>query len=107
MAKQLLPKEVVEQWPEIFQYIDVKAVPLEYLDSMRITFSNGKIWVLKLSSTAGAFRDVNDLKDSLDELVEHYKSEIENIDFRLDVSKVKKDIVKKTNIFLKKAKTKK
>jgi hypothetical protein len=107
MAKQQLPKEVIEQWPEIFQYIDVKAIPIEYLDSMRITFSNGRVWVLKLSSSAKAITDIDDLKSSLEEMVEHYKSDIENIDFRLDVEKVKKDVVKKTNNFLKKAKTKK
>lgn len=105
MAKQQLPKEVIEQWPEIFQYIDVKAIPIEYLHSMRISFSNGRVWVLKLSGKN--VTDVDALKDSLEEMMDYYRSEIENIDFRLDVDKVKKDVVKKTNNFLKKAKTKK
>jgi len=106
VKKRSLPKEIVEQWPEIFRDIDVKAVPIEYLDSMRIHFEDGNIWYFRITSQVRK-EGIDELKTNLEELIETYKDTIEHIDFRLDVAKFKKDIVKKTNSFLKKTKSKK
>lgn len=106
MKKQLFPKEIIEQWPEIFNDIDVKAVPIEYLDSMRIIFKDGNVWYFKLTAKAKK-ESVDDIRENLEELIDTYRSNIEHIDFRLDVDKVKRDVVKKTNGFMKKSKFKK
>ncbi len=37
------PKDVIDQWPEVFGEINVEAVPLAYLHSLRIIFKGGKI----------------------------------------------------------------
>ena len=105
MKKKSLPKDVVDQWPEIFSDVDVKAVPLEYLHSMRIIFSDGKVWDLNIASHARK-NGVQDLDQHLQELIGNYEESIEHIDFRLDVDRVKKDIIKKTKNFLKKPKQK-
>lgn len=105
MKKKSLPKDVVEQWPEVFSEVDVKAVPLEYLHSMRIIFVDGKVWDLNIASHTKA-HGVDNLEEHLEELIETYEDSIEHIDFRLDVEKVKKDVIKKTRSFLKKPKTK-
>ena len=98
MNKQSLPKD-------IFNEIDVKAVPLEYLDSMRIIFKDGKIWLFRLKNKSKIV-ETEEFKESLETLIETYRENIEHIDFRLDVDKVKKDIVKKTNSFMKNKKKK-
>jgi len=101
-----LPKDVIDQWPEIFGEINVEAVPLAYLDSMRIIFKGGKVWDINIASQARAHGSDN-LEDHLRELLSSYENEIEHIDFRLDVEKVKKDVIKETTRFLKKKRPKK
>lgn len=106
MKKKSLPKDVVDQWPEVFSEVDVKAVPLEYLHSMRIIFKDGKVWDINIASHAKN-HGIDNLEEHLEELIESYEESIEHIDFRLDVERVKKDVMKKTRSFLKKPKTKK
>jgi hypothetical protein len=105
VKKQSLPKDIVDQWPEIFNEIDVKAVPLEYLDSMRIIFKDGKIWLFRLKNKS-KITETDEFKENLETLIDTYRENIEHIDFRLDVEKVKKDVVKKTNSFMKAKKKK-
>ena len=105
MSKKSLPKDVVDQWPEVFSEVDVKAVPLAYLHSMRIIFNDGKVWDINIASHAKK-NGVEDLEEHLQELISTYEESIEHIDFRLDVDRVKKDIIKQTKSFFKKPKQK-
>lgn len=98
--KSTLPPEVVDQWPEVFNDLDVRAVPIPYLHSMRITFKDGKVWDINIAAHAKR-ADIGNLEEHLEELIESYEEVIEHIDFRLDVERVKKDIIKKTTKFLK------
>lgn len=98
--KSLLPPDVIDQWPEVFSDLQVTAVPLAYLHSLKITFKDGRIWDVNIATYAKR-ADIDDLEYHLQELIESYEEVIENIDFRLDVERVKKDIIKKTNKFLK------
>lgn len=100
-----LPKDVIDQWPEVFGDINVQAVPLAYLHSMRIIFKGGKIWDVNVAGQAKQHGD--NLEEHLRELLSNYEDEIEHIDFRLDVEKVKKDVIKETTRFLKKKRPKK
>jgi len=101
-----LPKDVIDQWPEVFGEINVEAVPLAYLHSMRILFKGGKVWDVNIAGQARA-HGADNLEEHLKELLANYEDEIEHIDFRLDVEKVKKDVIKETTRFLKKKRPKK
>lgn len=103
MKKKSLPPDVVIQWPEVFSDIDVKVVPLSYLDSMRIIFEDGKVWDIDIAGEIkkSAMGEV-DLEAEIAELVNTYEDSIKHIDFRLDVAKVKKDMIRNTKRFLKK-----
>jgi hypothetical protein len=101
-----LPKDVIDQWPEVFGEINVEAVPLAYLHSMRIIFKGGKVWDVNIAGQARA-HGADNLEEHLKELLANYEEEIEHIDFRLDVEKVKKDVIKETTRFLKKKRPKK
>lgn len=102
MSKKPLPKDVIEQWPEIFNDIDVKVVPLTYLHSMRIIFTEGKVWDFEISDNKRSTEELEDLEAQLYELIDTYEDVIEHIDFRLDVDRVKKDIITRTKKFLRK-----
>lgn len=106
MTKKSLPKDVIDSWPEVFSDIDVHAIPLEYLDSIRIIFENGKVWDIDIAKYAKLAGE-DDLEGHLKELLNNYEESIQHIDFRLDVAKVKKDVIKKTKSFLKKPKREK
>jgi len=103
VSKKTLPKDVIDSWPEVFSDVEVKAIPLEYLHSIRVIFDNGKVWDLNIATYAKK-HGVDNLDAQIQELLSNYDESIEHIDFRLNVNKVKKDITKQTKSFLKKPK---
>ncbi len=105
MLKQTkpLPKEVVAHWPEVFEEVSLNVLPLLYLHSVVINFKDNKSWEIKL--TTKIKKDGwNSFQQSLSELLNSYEEEIDDVDFKLDAVKVKKDVEKLTNKFLKKQK---
>lgn len=99
------PKDIIERWPEVFGEITLNVVPLRYLDSITVTFKNSKVWEINVS-TKKVKEDWDAFETSLKEMLASYESDIENVDFKLDTDRVKKDMIKNTNRFLKKRKLK-
>lgn len=95
-----LPKDVIDHWPEIFNDVSIEAVPIEYLHSVRVTFNDGKIWEIDTNKNP---ENIN-IENAIENLMDEYEKEIASVDFRLDTLKVKEDIKKRTNIFMKKRK---
>lgn len=95
------PKDVVEHWPEVFGEITLNVVPLWYLDTVTIKFKNTKVWELKITKQQSK-EDWDTFESNLKDMLSTYESEIDNIDFKLDTERIKKDMIKYTNRFLKK-----
>jgi hypothetical protein len=95
------PKDVIEHWPEVFGEISLNVIPLHYLDSVIVTFKNGKNWEINFTNHSQEKFEI-ELKEWLSE----YENEIDNVDFRLDTERIKKDVQKNTNKFLKNKKLK-
>lgn len=96
-----LPKEIIELWPEVFGDVKLNVLPLGYLHTVLVNFKDGKTWEIRV--TARTKREGwSTFERNLSELVKTYEDSIENIDFKLDTDKVKKDIEKSTSKFLKK-----
>ena len=74
---------------------------MEYLHSVTVHFDNGKIWVIEITDKIKANPDGD---YGLEAMFREYEDSIINIDFRVDVKKVRKDIEKRTKQFLKKRK---
>jgi hypothetical protein len=102
VPKNKLPPEVIDHWPEVFDEIEIDVIPIEYLESVKVHFVDGKIWDIDVKRS----RDKSevDLEAALEDLFEQYEDVIENVDFRLDTKKVKKDIQNRTHLFMKKRK---
>jgi hypothetical protein len=98
-TKRPLNKNIVDQWPEIFEDVDLSAVPLPYLHSVMITFKDGKNWHVVLSEE-DKNADHGNLPKNLYEFFQLHEKQIEHIDFRLDVEKLKRDVMKSTRKFL-------
>jgi hypothetical protein len=95
-----LPQEVINHWPEVFKDVTVESVPIEYLQCIRITFSDGKIWEISPSQNPQGI----DIDQALEELLNEYEDSIVNVDFSVDTLKVKEDIMNRTRLFMKKRK---
>ena len=57
-----------------------------------------------MQSSRNKLGDDKVLEDVLQELFDEYENSIENIDFRLDIERLKNDIQKRTRVFMKKGK---
>ena len=96
-----LPDDVVKHWPEVFRDVELNVVPIKYLHSVRVQFSDGKIWDIDVGKSK--LKDSPEaVEKSLQDLFIEYEKNIEHIDFRLDTQKIKHDIQKSTASFLKK-----
>jgi hypothetical protein len=93
-----LPKDVIDRWPEVFGEITLNVVPLQYLHAVKITFKNGKVWEIELQKDAKL--DWDNFEKQVKETMSQYEDNIENVDFKLDTDRIKKDITKHTKKFL-------
>ncbi len=96
-----LPKEVIECWPEVFGEVKLNVLPLRYLHAVLVNFKDGRSWEIKVTSKTKK-EGWDTFERSLSELCWTYQERIDNIDFNLDTERVKKDIEKSTQKFLKK-----
>lgn len=99
------PKDVVDIWPEVFGEISLNVLPLGYLDTVTIKFKNKKTWEINLTEVQKN-ENWSDFEVTLKDVLSTYESEIDNVDFKLDTERIKKDIIKHTNKFLKNRKLK-
>lgn len=90
-----------QEWEDILEEIDLKFFPIEYLNKIIVRFDNGTVWDIDIDSNR-QHHDLEDIEESLDKLFEEYDDSIEAVDFRLDIERVKRDLTKKVNRFLKK-----
>ena len=105
MPKNKLPPEVVEHWPEIFEDVEITAVPIEYIHSVHVYFNDGKIWQIDMDKqTSHDDGDVSKVEESLETFLAEYNDDISHVDFRLNTSKVVDDVKKRTKSFMKRRK---
>ena len=100
---RVLPKEVIECWPEVFGEVKLRVLPLRYLHAVLITFKDGKTWEIKVTLETQR-KGWDSFEESLSELFKTYERKIVDVDFKLDTDRIKKDIEKGTQRFLKKRK---
>jgi D-ribose pyranose/furanose isomerase RbsD len=101
--KKPLSKDVISQWPEVLQDVEVRAVPLEYLKTMQIIFREGRVWEINIAKHVRE-NNVDNLEQHLNDLLEEYEDVIEHVEFQLDMKKMKKDVERASKGFLKRRK---
>lgn len=89
-----------KEWEEILEEIDLQFLPLEYLKSIIITFEDKTIWEIDLESSRKTQTEEK-IEQTLDELFDEYEGDISNLDFQLDIEKIKKYLKKRVSYFLK------
>lgn len=101
MPKRLFrpPAHLVKQWPEVFGDLYMNSMPLAYLKELKIEFKDGRIWqfsIMDMMKTHGP----DDVLNHLLKTIEEYENQIVNIDFDLNIEKLKKDIKQETKKIL-------
>jgi hypothetical protein len=101
MTVKKLNKEVIDSWPEVFEEVNLKVVPIKYLCSVHVKFKDKRVWDIDVGPKS---RDENwqIIEHNIQELIMNYKRHIDSIDFKLDTDKIKRDITRQTNKFLRK-----
>jgi len=87
-----------DYWNQIFSEIDMDFIPLEYINTVIVTFNDGKEWEIDIKKSVDSTTDVETV---LDEFFKEYEHSIETVDFRLDTKGLQNDIAKRTHRFLK------
>jgi len=100
---RVLPKDVIDFWPEVFGEVRLNVIPLRYLHTVLVNFKDGKTWEIRI--TTKTKRDGwSAFEKNLSEICRSYEDRIDNVDFKLDTLRVRKDIERSTQKFLKKKK---
>lgn len=66
-------------------------MPVAYLDSVRLDFTDGRVWEIDVKHELG-IQTAEGIADVLISTLQEYKDEIKKIDFKVDIEKLKKDI---------------
>lgn len=89
-----------EEWGKILEEIDLQFLPIEYLKTIIITFEDKTIWEIDLQHSRRTQTEEK-IEQTLDELFDEYEGDISNLDFQLDIEKIKRYLNKRVSYFLK------
>lgn len=93
MAKSLFrpPRHLVKEWPEVFEDLYMNTMPIEYLESMRLEFIDGRVWELDFEDKL-LKENIGNIAEVISTTIQEYKTEIQKIDFKINIDKLKYDI---------------
>ena len=89
------PRHLVKEWPEVFEDLYMNTMPVAYLEMVHLEFANGRVWQIDIKEQIKDI-DLDEIADRLLATMSEYKDEIKKIDFKIDVEKLKKDILDST-----------
>ena len=86
----------MKEWPEVFEDLYMNTMPVAYLDSVRLDFTDGRVWEIDVKNELTK-QTADGIADILLNTLQEYKDEIKKIDFKVDVTRLKNDIASETN----------
>jgi hypothetical protein len=89
------PRHLVKEWPEVFEDLYMNTMPVAYLEHVHLQFRNGRIWQIDIKEQL-TDDDADAVADKLLEMLQEYKEDIQKIDFKIDIDRLKKDITDST-----------
>ena len=102
MKKQKVePEKTLDtEWEDILEEIDLKFLPIEYVKTIIITFEDKTTWEIDLENSRKTQTDES-IEDMLDDLFDEYDGDITDLNFQLDLQKIKRFLSKRVSYFLK------
>jgi hypothetical protein len=93
------PRHLVKEWPEVFEDLYMNTMPVAYLDTVHLEFADGRVWQINIKDQLKE-TEADSIANKLLETLTEYKDEIKKIDFKVDIERLKKDIVDSTKSIL-------
>ena len=93
------PRHLVKEWPEVFEDLYMNTMPVAYLEKIHLEFADGRVWEIDIKTELSKQKP-EEIADTLINTLQEYKEEIQKIDFKVDIEKLKKDIKDSTNVIL-------
>jgi hypothetical protein len=93
------PRHLVKEWPEVFEDLYMNTMPVAYLDTVHLEFADGRVWQINIKDQLKEI-EADSIADKLLETLTEYKDEIKKIDFKVDIERLKKDILDSTKSML-------
>jgi hypothetical protein len=87
-----------DYWEEILDSVDMDFLPIEYISLVIVKFDDGRVWEIDLLKQK---KGTEDVEETLERFFEEFEDTIVNVDFRLNIEKLKLDVTKRTRRFLK------
>ena len=73
----------------------MSTVPISYMDSVEIEFTDGRIWEINVAEQL-ELNKAEIVAIKLIEAFREYQDEIQNMNFKVDIEKLKKDVLDST-----------
>ena len=93
------PKDLVKEWPEVFEDLYMDTMPVAYVVVMILEFNDGRIWEIDIKDQLKG-SDSNTVAKKLLDTLSEYKDTIKKLDFKINIEQLKADIKKRTNKIL-------
>jgi hypothetical protein len=93
------PRHLVKEWPEVFEDLYMNTMPVAYLETVHLEFADGRVWQINIKDQLKEV-EADSIADKLLETLTEYKDEIKKIDFKVDIERLKKDILDSTKSIL-------
>jgi len=77
----------------------MNTMPVAYLDTVHLEFADGRVWQIDVKDQLKD-ESPDAIADRLLETLSEYKDEIKKIDFKVDIERLKKDILDSTKSML-------
>lgn len=93
------PKNLIKEWPEVFDDLYINTMPVAYLDALLLEFNDGRVWEIDIKQQLKS-GDPDLLAKKLLDTLSEYKETIKKIDFKFDVDLLRQDIKNRTKDIL-------
>jgi len=93
------PEHLIDQWPEVFTDLEISTMPVLYINSVRLDFSDGSIWEIDINSKLLS-EDPDFVSEKLLDTIKEYQQMISKIDFDMDIDRLINDIQQETKNIL-------
>jgi hypothetical protein len=90
------PKQLVKEWPEVFEDLYMNTMPVAYIDLLRLEFNDGRVWEIDVSDQLKVV-DADSMAEKILSIFQDYREEIKKVDFKMDIERLKKDIKNSTD----------
>lgn len=93
------PRHLIKEWPEVFEDLYMNTMPVAYLDNIHLEFANGRVWEIDIGEQLKK-SSADDIAERLLNTLQEYKDEIKKIDFKVNIDRLKSDIMDSTKNML-------